>query len=209
MLQLHRIVTGRWKENCYIAAVDRDAVVVDPGGEFEQIRAYVGRESLRVHAVINTHAHYDHLGAVAATVAEYGVPFLLHPADVDLLKRANFYRTLFLGVDPIVVPTVDGDLADGETLVFGALAIDVVHTPGHTPGSVCFAIEGALLTGDTIMAEHLGRTDLPGADRSALLGSIDRLAGRFAGETPIHPGHGPAAVLGEVLPRVLALPELR
>lgn len=209
MLRLHRIVTGQWKENCYVASIGRDAVVVDPGGEFAHICEHVAREELRVHAVINTHAHYDHLGAVAATAAEYRVPFLLHPDDRDLLQRANFYRTLFLGVEPIVIPTVDHDLEHGRTFVFGDLSIDVVHTPGHTPGSVCFAVGDVLLTGDTIMAEHLGRTDLPGGDRDVLLGSIDRLAELYAAETAIHPGHGPAAVLGEVLPRVLALPELR
>lgn len=208
MLRLHRIVTGRWKENCYVIAIGDDAVVVDPGGEFDEIRAHVASEELHVNAVINTHGHYDHLGAVASTVAEYSVPFLLHPADADLLQRANFYRTLFLG-DPIVVPAVDGDLADGQELRFGELEIDVIHTPGHTPGSVCFSVGGALLTGDTIMADHLGRTDLPGADRDVLLQSIDRLADRFAGDTGIHPGHGRSILLGEVLPRVLALPELR
>ena len=209
MTDVHRIVTGPWKENCYVVAAGADAIVVDPGGELEAIQAHVEQAKLTVRAVLNTHAHYDHLGAVAGVVAAYDAPFHLHPDDADLLVRANFYRTLFLGEAPITIPTLDVPLADGDALRFGALAVEVAHTPGHTPGSVAFAIGDLLFTGDTIMASHLGRTDLPGGDRTTLLDSVARLAAAFAPETTIHPGHGRAAALGAVLPLVDALPELR
>jgi glyoxylase-like metal-dependent hydrolase (beta-lactamase superfamily II) len=206
---VHRIVTGKWKENCYLAwSKEGDAVVIDPGGELEQIRDHVARESLRVRAVINTHAHYDHLGAVVDVVETYEVPFHLHPEDEDLLVRANFYRTLFLGEEPIRIPTVDVQLSEG-TMQFGTLAVDVVHTPGHTLGSVCFEVGRVLFTGDTVMANHLGRTDLPGGDRDVLLSSVDRIAARFPADTRLCPGHGDAAVLGDVISRLPALPELR
>ncbi len=210
MLDVARIVTGPWKENCYVVACAAgDAVVIDPGGEPAQIREHVAAAGLRVHAVVNTHAHYDHLGAVVPVVEEYGVPFHLHPDDADLLRRANFYRVLFLGEDSIRIPAVDVELADGDTLRFGALEVSVVHTPGHTPGSVCFEIAGELFTGDTVMAKQLGRTDLPGGDRDLLLSSVHLLAERYPTGTRLHPGHGPSALMGEVLPRLDALPELR
>jgi hydroxyacylglutathione hydrolase len=209
VLEVARIVTGRWKENCYVVSSAEDAVVIDPGGELAQIRAHVEAARLRVHAVLNTHAHYDHLGAVVPVVAEYGVPFHLHPADEDLLRRANFYRTLFLGEESIRIPTIDVELADGTALRFGGLELDVVHTPGHTPGSVCFVAAGELFTGDTVMARHLGRTDLPGGDRDVLLSSVQLLAERYPPETRLHPGHGEEASLGEVLSRLPALTELR
>jgi hydroxyacylglutathione hydrolase len=201
------IVTGRWRENCYVVCAGTDAVVVDPGGELEQIEERLS--GLRVHAVLNTHAHYDHLGAVVPVCDAHGCPFRLHPADEDLLKRANFYRTLFLGEDQIQIPTIDGPLAHGERLTFGALELEVVHTPGHTPGSVCFECDGELVTGDTVMARHLGRTDLPGGDREQLLASVAMLAERYPPATRIWPGHGEPAELGEVVARLAGLPEFR
>jgi hydroxyacylglutathione hydrolase len=203
-----RIVTGRWRENCYIASSpDGDAVVIDPGGELAQIQAHVAEGELRVHAVINTHAHYDHLGAVVPVVEQYGAPFHLHPADEDLLRRANFYRTLFLGEESIQIPSADRPLEDGAHLRFGSLEVGVVHTPGHTPGSVCFECDGELFTGDTVMARHLGRTDLPGGDREQLLASVALLGERYPAGTVLHPGHGEAAALGDVMSRVGGLPE--
>jgi glyoxylase-like metal-dependent hydrolase (beta-lactamase superfamily II) len=205
-----RIVTGRWKENCYVVAgPGGDAIVIDPGGELAQIQAHVVERDLRVHAVLNTHAHYDHLGAVVPVVEQYGAPFHLHPADEDLLRRANFYRRLFLGEESIRIPSVDRELADGEQLSFGSLEVGVVHTPGHTPGSVCFECDGELFTGDTVMAKHLGRTDLPGGDRDLLMASVALIAERYPEGTRLSPGHGEAAELGEVLSRLGGLPEFR
>jgi hydroxyacylglutathione hydrolase len=204
-----RFVSGTWRQNGYVVSAERDAVVIDPGGEFEAITAYVALNALRVHAVINTHAHYDHLGAVDSVTERYGVPFYLHPADKELLQRANFYRTLFLGEEPIAIPQLDLELSDAMSLRFGKLKVDVMHTPGHTPGSVCFEVDGELFTGDTVMAEHLGRTDLPGGDREVLLSSVDRLRERYRSEVIIQPGHGNEATLGDVLARVSILPELR
>lgn len=210
MIDVARIVTGPWKENCYVVSCDtHDAVVVDPGGELSQIRDHVAAAGLRVQAVLNTHAHYDHLGAVASVVEEYAAPFHLHPADADLLVRANFYRVLFLGDEPIRIPSVDIELADGDTLFFGVLEVGVLHTPGHTPGSVCFEIAGAVFTGDTLMARHLGRTDLPGGDREQLLSSVRLLGERHAPHTLLYPGHGPSVRLGDVATDCAALPELR
>jgi hydroxyacylglutathione hydrolase len=207
MAEVTTIVTGRWRENCYVVAAGEDAVVIDPGGELERIRESLS--GLTPHAVLNTHAHYDHLGAVAPVCEEFGVPFHLHPADADLLQRANFYRTLFLGEESIRIPSLDVELADGIPQRFGALELGVLHTPGHTPGSVCFECDGELFSGDTVMAKHLGRTDLPGGDRDQLLASVAMLAERYPPATRLWPGHGQPAELGEVVSRLAGLPEFR
>jgi hydroxyacylglutathione hydrolase len=209
VVAIHRIVTGPLEENCYVvASPEGDAAIVDPGGEMEAIAAHVEDRALRVHAVLNTHPHYDHLGAVVPVTERYGVPFHLHPADADLLLRANFFGTLFSAQEAIPIPEVDVALGDGDALHFGSLEVNVIHTPGHTPGSVCFEVAGELLTGDTLLAEHVGRTDLPGGDRAALEASVELLSRRFHAHTTLWPGHGPPVALGEVAERLATLPEL-
>jgi hydroxyacylglutathione hydrolase len=206
---VHRIVTGSLNENCYVVSLASDAVIVDPGREPERIADHVTARGLRVHAVIGTHAHHDHVGGVAELVEEYAAPFYLHPDDAGLLQRANFYATLVQGGAPIRIPKIDMPLADRETLRFGALEMRVEHTPGHTPGSCCLAAAGELLTGDTVMAEHVGRTDLPGGDRRLLEASVALLADRYSAETTIRPGHGEPARLSTVVSRLSTLAELR
>lgn len=201
-LDVHRIVIEALSVNCYVVAGgDGDAVVIDPGGEPGLVTDCVAENRLRVHAVLATHAHHDHVGAASDLVDEYGVPFCLHPDDGDLLRRANFYRTLLLGEEAIRIPRVDAQLVDGAVLHLGALRVEVVHTPGHTPGCVCFEIGGGLFTGDTIMAEGFGRTDLPGGDRKALDASVARLTRRYAPTTALHPGHGEPVVLCDATAR--------
>lgn len=210
LLGVHRIVAGPLAENTYVVSgPGGDAIVIDPGGGFQQIAAHVEANDLTVHAVVNTHAHEDHLGAAMPVVEAYGAPFHLHPADRDLLQRANFYRTLIARREPISIPPIDVPLADLASLDFGALRVIVLHTPGHTPGGVCLEIAGELFTGDTLMALSTGRTDLPGGDRETLEASVDRVRRRYPPETRLHPGHGEPASLGDVLARFPTLPEAR
>ncbi|HET9938463.1 MAG TPA: MBL fold metallo-hydrolase [Gaiella sp.] len=204
-----RIVCGELSENCYVAARGADAVVIDPGGGVEEIARHVAERDLRIHAVLNTHAHADHLVAAAAIVERYRAPFHLHPADEGLLARANFYRRVFHGEGRISVPALDVSLEGVETLRFGELEVDVLHTPGHTPGSVCFRIGDDVFTGDTLGAEHVGRTDLPGGDRDALEASIAAIAEACPSAATIWPGHGEPAPAAEVLEGWARLAELR
>ncbi len=200
MTEILRLVTGPWKENCYlIFGRSREAIVIDPGDDFPAIAELIDRERLQVLAVLNTHAHYDHLGAVQDVKERYSVPFYLHSADNRLLKAANFYRQMFLGTHAIRIPEVDQDLAAATALTFGEIRVETLHTPGHTPGGVCFWINGEILiTGDTVLARSIGRTDLPGGNRTQLLGSVDALFARFPAQTIIYPGHGEAASIGTV-----------
>jgi hydroxyacylglutathione hydrolase len=202
-------VNGRLRENCYVVARDADAVIVDPGGAVDEIADHVARYGLNVRAVLATHAHPDHIAAAATVVKAYRAPFHLHPADERLLARASFYRKVLHGEDSIEVPDLDVSLEDVARLRFGALEVEVIHTPGHTPGGVCFRVGGDLFTGDTLGSDHIGRTDLPGGDREALDRSIAELAARWPRDAAIRPGHGGAARAGDVLGNGAALTELR
>jgi hydroxyacylglutathione hydrolase len=202
-------VNGGLQENCYVVARGADAAIVDPGGAVEDVAAHVARHGLNVRAVLATHAHPDHVAAAATVVEAYRVPFHLHPADERLLARASFYRQVLHGEEPIEVPGVDVSLADVSRLCFGALEVEVIHTPGHTPGGVCFRVGGDVFTGDTLGPDHIGRTDLPGGDREALDRSLAELAARCPPDAAIRPGHGGAARARDVLGHRAALTELR
>ncbi len=199
-LDVHRVVTGRLEENSYVVVHQSgDAIVIDPGEDFDRIAEHLADPGIDLRAVLATHAHYDHVAAAAALVDAYAVPFYLHPADEPLLRRANFYRTLVHGEPAIVVPHVDASLVDREALRFGDLEVVVVHTPGHTHGSVCLGVGETLFTGDVLLAGAGGRTDLPGGDEVALQASIARLADEWLPGTRIHPGHGASMPLGQAL----------
>ncbi|NLT07378.1 MAG: MBL fold metallo-hydrolase [Solirubrobacterales bacterium] len=208
--EVHRIVGGRLDGNCYVVACDGDAVVLDPGGEAGPVVDRCVAGGLRVHAVLATHGHADHLAAAVEVCRRLDAPFHLHPADAFLLPRVNFYRRFMTGEPPIDVPAVDVELGDGDTLRFGALAVTVVHTPGHTPGGVCLAIGDDVFTGDTLIGDRPGRTDLPGGDPVALARSLGALGRACPPGATIRPGHGapvPAAAvpaLREHLPGAVA-----
>jgi glyoxylase-like metal-dependent hydrolase (beta-lactamase superfamily II) len=207
--EICRIVSGRLDENCYLVSRSADAVVVDPGGGFERLAAEIGARGVRVHAVLTTHGHVDHLAAAAPVVEAFAAPFHLHSADEGLLARANFYRRFIHDEDKIPIAKLDVPLDGLSSLRFGQLEVGVVHTPGHTPGSVCFRVGENLFTGDTVTAAHVGRTDLPGGDREALEASLTLLAQTSRPDATIRPGHGGPVRAGEVLGSWATLPELR
>jgi hydroxyacylglutathione hydrolase len=197
-LGLSRIELGALKANCYILATrGGEAMVVDPGDEVERIESALDASSLHPTTIVATHAHPDHISAAAQLVARYGAPFCLHPADSPLLPRLNFFRFV-AGDGPVQIPTIDIALADGASLSIGESDVSVVHTPGHTPGGICLDLDGALLTGDTIVEGRPGRTDPPWGDAVALDGSIARLCDNFPPETSLYPGHGPTMPLSDL-----------
>jgi hydroxyacylglutathione hydrolase len=197
---VHRISAGPWAQNCYVVSAEGgDAVVVDPGGGAELIDEHIAAGGLRVHAVINTHGHHDHVGALARTIEKYEVPFGIHSEESEVLSRVNFHRFVFHKLGPVEIPAIGLDLAAATALRFGQLEIAVMHTPGHTPGSVCFEIGGELFTGDTLTATGVGRTDLPGGDREALGASVAKLCERYPPATRLRPGHGDPGTLGAAL----------
>jgi hydroxyacylglutathione hydrolase len=188
---VHRIAAGPWDQSCYVVSTPGgDAVVVDPGGGPDRIVEHVASERLRVHSVLATHGHYDHVGALAEVVEAYDVPFGIHSAELRALSRVNLCRFVFHGLGPVELPPIGLDLAAVDNLRFGELEIAVVHTPGHSPGGVCLEAGGVLLTGDTLMATHAGDTDTRESEPAKLRASVQRLARTYPPEMAIYPGHG-------------------
>ncbi len=210
MRGLKRIVDGSLSENCYVMAGPRgEALAIDPGDGSERVAEHLRAQDLNLQAILLTHGHDDHVATVAELAELTGAPVHLHSDDATVLRWASMSRVVIRKEPPFSTPTIDVDLARCTRLRFGALEATVVHTPGHTPGSVCFELGGELFTGDTVFAEHVGRTDLREGNRDALEASLRLLAERYPPQTAIHPGHGEEGRLSEILPRILSLPELR
>ena len=192
------LTVGRWSVNCYLVHDGRAGVIIDPGDDADRIAAAVRRSGFTPRVIINTHAHFDHVGAVAPLKRMFGIPFSIHAADRRLLGQANLYRTLAGDRTLIETPVADTFLDPAVPIAVGDWHIDVLHTPGHTSGSVCFRTDGLLFSGDTLFGDGVGRTDLPGGNQTLLGQSLARLAD----EDPLltlHPGHGPANRLGDAL----------
>jgi hydroxyacylglutathione hydrolase len=195
-MRVSTVVNGKWRQNCHIVADDAgSAIVVDPGSEWQRIAAELDGNGWRLVAIVNTHAHYDHVGAVAPLQERCGAPFYLHGADAPLLKRANLYRMLFESRDAVRIPSISHDISSlPSTFEIGPFLISWIATPGHTDGSVCLLVDNKLFSGDTLMHGAVGRTDLPGGNRDRLLASVRKLM-ELPGETVVYAGHGPSTTL--------------
>ncbi len=191
------LTVGPFQENTYLVADDasRDAVLVDPGDEGARLIAAVEQGGFTLRAIWITHAHVDHVGAVAAVKDRFGVPVSLHPADRPLYDRV-VAQGLRYGIQMDPPPPPDHDFAEGDVLTLGALSFRVMHVPGHAPGHVAFVGDGAVFGGDCLFAGSIGRTDLPLSDPEALVRSLARFAALPAA-TILYPGHGPATTIGE------------
>ena len=187
--------------NCSILAdpVSREAVVIDPGDEPERILRALEAEKLKPVALLHTHAHFDHITGSRGVKEATGAPIRLHPADRPLYDALPEQAALFgLRADAPLPP--DAPLSDGETIRFGPYAVRAIHTPGHTPGSTCFVLEGdapVLFAGDTLFRRSIGRTDLWGGDTDAILASIREKLFTLPGAMPVVCGHGPGTTVGE------------
>jgi glyoxylase-like metal-dependent hydrolase (beta-lactamase superfamily II) len=184
--------------NCTVLACGdtKDAVVIDPGGEVERIAEIVAHYDLTVTAIIHTHGHLDHIYCTRDVKDAHGGAVCLHRGDALLYDGFAVQAAMF-GWRPRATTPVDRWIVHGDTIALGKRELSVVHTPGHTPGSVCFAIDGMLFAGDTLFRRSVGRTDLPGGDGAELARSIrDRLYTREP-DTLVIPGHGPLTKLGE------------
>jgi hydroxyacylglutathione hydrolase len=190
-LMLRNIVVGVFQENCYIVGSrrTREAICIDPGDEPAEILALARDMGVEIKLIANSHAHVDHILAVGDVKTSTGANFLLHPHDVELARHAPQSASRFLGYLPAPPPEPDGLLADGDTVEVDGLRLSVIHTPGHTQGSVCYYSEGMLFSGDTLFRGSIGRTDLPGGNGEQEIRSIvDRLL-LLPDETIVLPGH--------------------
>jgi hydroxyacylglutathione hydrolase len=206
MILLETLPVGDLQCNCSILGCPdtKEGIVVDPGGEPDRILEVVRHYDLRIRHVIHTHAHFDHIAATRDIKESTGgeAEIALHRADLFLydgfttqLAMLGWPASKFRSVLP-----VDHFLSDGETIIFGRKSADVIHTPGHTPGSCCFLVDAngpLLLSGDTLFARSIGRTDLPGGDYATIESSILNKLYTLAPETQVLPGHGPPTTIGE------------
>ena len=193
-----RLVVGRFQCNCLILGCEltREAWVVDPGDEVDRILQVLRQHELKLKAILHTHAHLDHLGATHQLHSVTGASIALHEDDL-YLNNNLLMQAEVLGLPVPETPQIDHSLKDEESLKLGSLETQVIHTPGHTPGSVCFFLPGKdaiLLTGDTLFSGGIGRTDLWGGSHSDILRSLERLMS-FRDETEVFPGHGPSTTI--------------
>lgn len=194
---LDSLAVGPLAANCYLLGCPRTraAAAVDPGGDPERILAAIERLELRAERILLTHGHVDHIAAAAAVKRATGARVLVHEADREQVERPHpFWASMVGGVEGC---EVDGTLAEGDELVVGDLTVRVLHTPGHTPGCICLAVGDALLTGDTLFAGGIGRTDLPGGSTPVLEDSLRRLVAAIDPQTRIFPGHGPSSTMAD------------
>jgi len=198
---IHEILpVGPLQCNCSIIADEssRKAMVIDPGDDIADVLAILEKHDLRVEQIVITHAHIDHVGGAMKLRVATGAPLLLNQNDYRLLKMLDL-QAAWLGMESPGKVDVDRNISDADTIEAGPLLANVIHTPGHTEGSIClyFPSEKKLIAGDTLFAGSIGRTDLPGGSFDKIIRSLHGKVLSLPDETVVVPGHGPITTIGE------------
>jgi glyoxylase-like metal-dependent hydrolase (beta-lactamase superfamily II) len=184
-LTIKKIQVGLLGTNCYVISceISGNTFIVDPGDSPRIISNYISRNEFIPKAIILTHGHFDHLGAVKTLKGELNVPLFMHRSDIPMLEFAD-------------IDSADKNLNDGDILELGREKFKVIHTPGHSKGSICLLGDGVLFSGDTLFMSGVGRTDLPGGSSSELEDSLRNKLFILPPETIVYPGHGPETTIG-------------
>jgi hydroxyacylglutathione hydrolase len=198
---IHEIFpVGPLQCNCSIVGDEqtKEAMVIDPGDEIDEIMAIVRRHGLTVKQIVVTHAHIDHVGGAMKLKRLTGAPILLNQNDYALLRMLDVQAS-WIGMAAPEAVNIDASVGSGDKVQAGGLVADVLHTPGHTDGSIClyFAPEKKLIAGDTLFAGSIGRTDLPGGSYEKIMRSLHGPVLALPDETVVVPGHGPLTTIGE------------
>jgi glyoxylase-like metal-dependent hydrolase (beta-lactamase superfamily II) len=198
---IHEILAvGPLQCNCSIIGDEttREAMVIDPGDEIQNILALVAKHNLQVKQIVITHAHIDHVGGAMKLRAATGAPILLNQNDNQLLSMLDLQAT-WIRVAPPGKVEIDQNIGQADTVKAGSLAAQVLFTPGHTEGSIClyFPAEKKLIAGDTLFAGSIGRTDLPGGSFEKIINSLHEKLLALPDDTAVIPGHGPTTTIGE------------
>ena len=189
-MNVQTITVGAFQENCYLVVDDRTnhAAIVDPGSEGDRLVETIDRSGAQLQAIWITHAHVDHVGAVASVKRKWDVPIYLHPLDRPLYEAASRQAEVY-GVPFEEPPPPDKEFADGQQLKIGSAEMTVMHAPGHAPGHVVIHGNGIALVGDCLFAGSIGRTDLPFSNPPQLAATLQKISA-LAPETVVYPGHG-------------------
>lgn len=197
-MKYEMIVVGALETNCYLVYCEEtcESAVVDPGGDPEKIIRKISELELKPVILINTHGHVDHVGANKDIKEKYDIPLCIHSADSKMLNNIIASAMgLFLGAKKS--PSPDKFCEEEEKIPIGNSHLEVIHTPGHSPGSISLSGDGFLLSGDLLFCGGVGRTDLPGGSWGVLEDSIRNKIFNFPDDTIVLPGHGPATTVGQ------------
>jgi len=191
------ITVGAFQENSYLVVDDRSnrAVIVDPGSEGERLVEAIDRSGATLEAIWITHAHVDHVGAIAFVKRKWDVPIYLHPLDRRLYDAAGLQAQVY-GLPFEEPPAPDHEFADGQQIKVGDAEMTVLHAPGHSPGHVVIHGNGIALVGDCLFAGSIGRTDLPFSNPPQLAASLEKISA-LPPETVVYPGHGMETTIGQ------------
>ncbi|KNF08701.1 beta-lactamase domain protein [Gottschalkia purinilytica] len=194
---LKRMSLGVYGANCYIVTCEdsKESIVVDPGGEAEDIIKVLEENEFKIKYIVLTHGHGDHIAGVPKLKEVYGCPILIHKNDEELLLDPSKNLSASMPIEEVII-NPDKLLEDGDIIEFGKIKVEVIHTPGHTQGCICLKIDKDILTGDTLFKGSVGRTDLYGSSND-IINSIKTKLLKYEGNTLIHPGHGISTTIGE------------
>ncbi|MCX5711519.1 MAG: MBL fold metallo-hydrolase [Candidatus Omnitrophica bacterium] len=193
---IERVCVGALEANCYVIAEpgSNEAIIIDPGAEYHKIKNALSKHKLKPAIIINTHGHADHIGCDD----EFGLPVHIHKDDVVLLRDAEKNFSSFLS-HSFTIKAEAKEIKDGDIIELGQIKLEVLHTPGHTPGGISlflkYAQEHILFSGDTLFFHSVGRTDFPGASHKELIRSIKEKLLRLPDATIVYPGHGPSTII--------------
>jgi hydroxyacylglutathione hydrolase len=198
---IHKIFpVGPLQCNCSILGDEQthEAMVIDPGDQIEGILEVLRQEKITLKQIVITHAHIDHVGGAMKLKAATGAPILMNQNDYALLKMLDL-QAAWVGMRPPGAVQVDDAISQGRVLKIGEISSNVIHTPGHTEGSICvyFPEQSKLIAGDTLFAGSIGRTDLPGGSMEKIMRSLHTQVLALPDETEVVPGHGPVTTIGE------------
>ncbi|SHI51737.1 Glyoxylase, beta-lactamase superfamily II [Geosporobacter subterraneus DSM 17957] len=193
---IERIPAGVYAANCYVITCEETgkAAIIDPGGDAKDILKFIENQQLELSFILLTHGHGDHIGGVADILSLKKVPVYIHREDAYLLSDADKNLSSFMS-GPKIEVEADRLLEDQEIIELGKLKLKILHTPGHTLGSICVFVEDVVFTGDTLFANSIGRTDLEGGSFKSIIQSILLKLFTLPDETKVMPGHGPASTI--------------